>query len=404
MTRLHVFVLLGFTLLSQHALAQAPGTFVPTGSMTTPRGEGHTATLLRDGRVLVTGGTAVVNGHYEQLSSAELFDPATGTFTPTGAMSTPRNTHTATLLNDGRVLITGGFLSLDSNFGRYGSFGPSAEIYDPSTGTFTPTGAMVILGQTNQSAILLGNGKVLILEGDSWEPIAYGALAHPAAPELYDPATGAFALAGDPGEAILGSTSTLLTNGNVLVVGGTNGSRAPYTQAAYTYLFNPASGKARVLGHPFIPHPITGATATLLQNGTVLISGGIADWDYLIPPASQIYDPLTGTFQPAGTSLESRAGHTATLLRSGLVLFVGGQWGEDNTALASAELYDPATGAFSATGGLSSPRVAFTATLLNDGRVLITGGREGAYVSFFPALATAEIYVPPAWPIPSPGQ
>ena len=113
--------------LSTDALAQSSGTFVATGSMHGPR-DGFTATLLNDGRVLVTGG---FDG--QVTASAELYDPSAGKFISAGTMSTPRARHTATLLADGRILIAGG------SSGRE----PSAELFDPSTGVFTPTGSMV---------------------------------------------------------------------------------------------------------------------------------------------------------------------------------------------------------------------------------------------------------------------
>jgi hypothetical protein len=113
------------------AVAQASGTFIPTGNLMTPRGYGHTATLLQNGKVLISGG---VNDCCHVLPSAELFDPVTGTFTPTGNMTVGRSHHSATLLLDGRVLIAGG--------GGPGSLA-TAELYDSSTGIFTPTGNMV---------------------------------------------------------------------------------------------------------------------------------------------------------------------------------------------------------------------------------------------------------------------
>jgi len=141
------------------ALAQHTGTFTTTGDMMTARGR-HTATLLPDGKVLIAGGYTSV-GPGSSLSSAELYDPSTGSFTPTGNMSTGRHSHTAILLPDGKVLIAGGFC-----FGGACTLrGPlaSAEIYDPTTGSFSATGKMT-KADGNLPAILLNDGRVLIDE------------------------------------------------------------------------------------------------------------------------------------------------------------------------------------------------------------------------------------------------
>lgn len=115
--------------------AQTAGTFIPTGNMTEPRTR-HTATLLMNAKVLITGGD---NFEGRSLATAELYDPVTGSFTATGNMTTGRSGHSATLLPDGRVLIAGGSTDVD----RLASYLDTAEIYDPSTGTFTATGNMV---------------------------------------------------------------------------------------------------------------------------------------------------------------------------------------------------------------------------------------------------------------------
>ena len=369
-----VFALLS-VVLALKAEDQSPGTFVATGSMATARTGGHTATLLRDGRVLVTGG---YDGRVV-MDSAELYDPFTGTFAFAGAMTTPRNGHTATLLNDGRVLIAGG------SYGR----GPSAELYDPSTGTFTPTGSMVTADMYSQSAILLGNGKVLISAGVFQVPIsAHGTQVVPAPPELYDPATGTFTPAGGAKLTTLGATATLLPSGQVLLAGG--------WKVGDTSLYDPTNGSLEFLGYL----PIWGHTATLLKNGTVLMAAGSIftgsdrynDYGQESLRTAQIYDPSVGRFRPTGSMFEARDGHTATLLPAGLVLVAGGDSNYTDT-LASAELYDPASGAFTRTSGMNGSRSGHAATLLQDGRVLIAGGAN----SYWPyvGLASAELYVPP---------
>jgi Kelch motif/Galactose oxidase, central domain len=165
-------LLLFFLLLSyaSTSAAQSIGTFKPTGRMTTPRG-GHTATLLLNGKVLITGGSAASG------SSAELYDPATGTFSAVSDMTIARYGHTATLLPDGKVLITGGAYGpphpgMPIVFPDGTVFTPmvvdalpNTELYDPSSGTFTRTGDMVVAPWYGQTATLLNNGKVLIAGG-----------------------------------------------------------------------------------------------------------------------------------------------------------------------------------------------------------------------------------------------
>jgi hypothetical protein len=134
------------------SLAQSPGAFTATGSMTTPR-SWHTATLLANGKVLIAGGSQ----GSDPLATAELYDPVAGTFTPSGSMTTPRMAHSATLLPDGRVLIAGG-----ATTGGGVTASDSAEIYDPSTGTFAPT-TNLTGDHVCQQATLLRNGRVQLL-------------------------------------------------------------------------------------------------------------------------------------------------------------------------------------------------------------------------------------------------
>ena len=138
-------------------------TFTPTaGLMTTGRGGAQTATLLPNGKVLITGGGSA-SGAFD---SAELYDPSTATFSTTGSMTVPRSLHTATLLPNGKVLISGGW---QVNFPT--SALASAELYDSSTGTFTATGSMAAR-RVDQTATLLPNGKVLLAGGYSNTQVA----------------------------------------------------------------------------------------------------------------------------------------------------------------------------------------------------------------------------------------
>ncbi len=190
------------------------GTFSATGSMSASR-TGHTATLLPDGDVLIAGG---YNPAGFSLASAELYDPTTGRFSLTGSMSVVRTDHTATLLTDGRVLIAGGFAANGDPENAYAS----AELYDPGSGTFSPTGPMWV-ARTGHTATLLGNGQVLLTGSDYAGSGGTGKAEIMA--ELYDPTTGSFGPTDgmdDPHDTATGLADggALLTGGSIAVVGG----------------------------------------------------------------------------------------------------------------------------------------------------------------------------------------
>jgi hypothetical protein len=198
------WVFSGTFLASAELFDPKTGTFSTTGSLGTPR-EAHTSTLLKDGRVLITGGVETPN---QSLASAELYDPKTGTFSATGSMATARAWHTATLLSDGRVLVVGGWpAGWSSGFAL-----SSAEIYDPRTGRFTATGSMPG-GRTFHAATLLSDGRVLVTGGQD-------TAAELASAEIYDPRTGAFTATGSMSVGRVYQTATLLADGRVLVAGG----------------------------------------------------------------------------------------------------------------------------------------------------------------------------------------
>ena len=356
------------------------GSFTPTGSLTTGRHD-HTATLLKDGRVLIAGGgntdISVDRATYTYLASAELYDPASGTFSLTGSMTTPRSGHTATLLDDGRVLIAGGYDGVGNT--------PlaSAELYDTATGTFSPTGSMTT-PRSSHTATLLDDGRVLIAGGDA------GANEWLASAELYNPKTGTFSATGSMAMQRMGPTATLLLDGRVLVAGGYGGLHGG-TDLNSAELYDSRTGTFGPTGS--MTSTGTGLTATALHDGRVLITDGKSR-------TAELYDPKTGTFTPTangfGLSERSRSndviytlvGGTATSLADGRVLIAGASCAKD--VCWYPEVFDPSSNSFSAAGSDTQfpPNQGASMTLLKDGRVLFAGGGIGE------PDTEAELFVP----------
>lgn len=323
------------------------GTVRRTSSMTTRRAA-HTATLLPDGRVFVAGGfTEGTN-----FASAEVFDPTTETFTPGGNMSVARTGHTATLLSNGKVLIAGGY---------NGSYLASAELYDPATNSFTPVSAMTT-ARSGHVATLLPNGKVLLAGGVGVGWTFLGSA------EVFDPATSTFTATGDMLAARESHTATLLGNGKVLIAGGHRGRRPSITIFSSVESYDPATGRFTAAGDMTrVRHK---HEAVSLRDGRVLILGGSDERDGNGAYASaEIYDPASGTFRATGNMNSSRykLQGTAVLLNDGKVLVAGGA--------NRAEVFDPSTSRFSyAAGDMETRRLFATATRLRNGQVLIIGG------------------------------
>ncbi|HTS56301.1 MAG TPA: kelch repeat-containing protein [Terriglobales bacterium] len=355
--------------------AQSPGTFTATGSMTTPR-SGHTATLLADGRVLLAGGDTT---GFNTQSSAELYDPRIGTFTATGNMTTPRSRHTATLLPDGRVLIAGGVIT--KNSGAFFSPLASAELYDPRTGAFSGTGQMSA-PQFGHTATLLNSGKVLI--AGVFYPSQDGAGCCSA--ELYDPDTGTFAPTGKMTVAGIASEANLLPDGKILVTkSDLQLGPPPYLVLSHAELYDPLRGTFAFAGYTETNHDFP--TTNLMMNGKVLIAGGDVGAGDGGSFVAEHYNPATQAFSRTGNMTVAREGHTATLLPDGSVLFAGGD------LAGSAEIYDSLKGVFIRIANMSTVRAVHTATLLGDGTVLVAGGLATDNLDL-PVTSNAEIFHP----------
>ncbi len=341
--------------------------FNATGSMGVGRSE-FTATVLPDGTVLVAGGSGT-------SSSAEVYDPALGTFaTTTGSMSSPRVFHSAvTVTASGgvsKVLITGGD----------GGAGPvnTAELYTPTTGTFSQITSTLTSSRDYHSSTLLPNGSVLIAGGEDGTTLLNTA-------EIYDPSGDTFTASTSTMTSVRDNhTATLLPNGTVLIAGGFNGYSI--TDSLNTAEIYDPNGDTFTATTGTMASARAWHTATLLQSGKVLITGGIDASGTLLNTA-EIYDQTLGTFtSTAGPMISALTGHTATLLTDGTVLIAGGY--DDFTQVNTAEIYDPVTNRFWATAApMNGNRAGQQAALLPGGTVLIVGGYDGTV-----NVATAEIF------------
>lgn len=355
------------------AVPAGPGSFVDTGPMVLNRAR-HAAVLLPDGKVLIAGGTPTnAQSRPDTITSAELYDPATNTFAVTGSMNVARwYGHAAVLLPNGKVLVCGGtdFNSIFSS--------TTAEIFDPASGRFTPTGSMRV-ARSGHAAILLESGKVLVTGGSETNADASTA-------ELYDPTTGSFTSTASLSQPRFKVQGASTMDGRALVVGG------PPTGDVYssaTSVFVPS-------GAPAFVGRWVGMSAAALANGRILVVGGHVGPYTNAEPAllapGQLYDPTANAFTQTGEMTWPRAYATATTLKDGRILVFGG---EGNARWPDrAETFDPSTGTFSAVVSTGTGRIDHTATLLQDGRVLIAGGK--ASTAFIPSAAATGslLFVP----------
>ena len=306
----------------------------PPPRMTTNRAA-HAAVRLSNGQVLITGGFSVPSIPSPALNTAEIYDPVANTFTAlTSRMVSARASHTATLLLNGQVLLSGGHATNNSD-GM-----DTAELYDPITQTFTAVSSAM--------------------------PVPRG-----------------------------GHAATLLPNGQVLLVGGFNGGHNDPPVAHNTAaLYDPTSQTFTAIAATMAASRDDSPTATLLLNNLVLITGGGSL--HITQNTAEVYDPTTQTFSALiATMTSARQGHKAILLPSGQVLLTGGaiESASGFLVLDSMETYDPAAQTFNpVTATMESPRAFHGATLLPSGNVLFTGGVRST--SPIVVLNTAGVYSP----------
>ncbi|HJV89480.1 MAG TPA: immunoglobulin domain-containing protein [Holophagaceae bacterium] len=360
----------------------------------------HTATLLPDGKVLIAGGQ-------QSPTTAELFNPADGTFTATTgnlkgstlSANTGRYQHAATLLSNGKVLIAGGQPSSNG-------VAQSAELYDPSTGTFTSTSAPMNNGRFQFNMVALPNGTAMVVAGNCPN------LSNTSTSEIFDPAANAGAgtwTTVATMDARYLTSAVRLQDGRVMVVGGKaalqglDTSTSPSTDVSIsktTQIYNPTTGTWSK--GPAIATARCSHTTVVLPNGKVLVAGGtgaqtIGGQTNLA--SAEIFDPTAnngaGAWTSAGTMNIPRFGHSMIALPDGKVLVLGGT--SNGTSTNTAEIWDPSTNTWSYTNDgtgqttLSEPKFNAAAVLLSNGKVVVAGGNS---VDQFTWTAAVEIFDP----------
>jgi hypothetical protein len=298
------------------------GTFQSVAEMSIGR-SGHSATLLKNGRVLIVGGWT---GRYDLRGSAEIFDPSTKQFVPTGNLVVERAGSTAALLADGRVLITGGEDRRENKIA-------SAEIYDPSTGKFAATGSMAE-ARAAHTATAMKDGRVLIVGGSSGH---YPSQNVYRSAEIFDPATGKFVSTGQMTVARHKHAAILLPSGKVLIVGGSD-NRDWHGEYASAEIYDPTSGTFSATCAMSTARFKLPAAVALLSSGKVLVAGG--------GPFAELYDETMGSFTKVPGSLGApRFFASATSLPDGKALITGGyaETGGSLPATPAAWLYQPSS-------------------------------------------------------------
>ncbi len=350
--------------------------WTPVGSLVVNRSS-HSATLLPDGKVLLAMGTADLS------PSAELYDPSVRSCSPTGSPFLNRISPGGLRLSNNKVLVAGGVLRAgkDGKINENMDQLRSTELYDPQTREWYPSG---LLNLTRQLAafVTLQDGRVMIIGGDFDGQNAPPTGSAPSSIfdscEIYDPVTQVWTVTGSLNIARFSHTATTLQDGRVLVVGG-------FTSALKNTpeLYDPATGKWKLAGEPH--HARVRHTATLLADGKVLVAGNG-------PPNSasaEIYDPVHDEWFLVGFLATGREGHVAVRLNDGWVLVQGGLSEE---AASSAEIYNPARSLWTSAGSTQYPRLGHTLTLLSHRGPAQLGGRSQVLVAGGSANPTCEIF------------
>lgn len=359
----------------------------PAPDMATAR-KFHSATLLSDGRVLIVGGL----GTSAYLASAEIYDPATSIWSATGSMSVVRAYHTATLLQNGKVLVVGG-LSLPAVPVSASGWRADAELYDPATGTWSSASTMAT-GRAYHTASLLVNGDVVIVGGVTGPGLL-------SSTEIYTPSTasGSWRTAASMAAPRARHGAVTLVDGlTVLVAGGITsaGANQPATPTATAEQYRVAGNAWSTAGSLHTAR--SDLSLTLLSVAAkVLAAGGSRGSPTTFTADADLYSggasgtPGTWTTLPGIGS--SHSGHTATYLPAIQQVLVAG--GLPVVGGVAASRFDVASSSWNYDGGMRSRRLGHTATLLLDGRVLVVGGYDNTVQNTsYPPHSSAEFFTP----------
>lgn len=343
----------------------AQGKVTPAGALATARFQ-HTATLLADGRVLVTGGRSADT--LETLASTELFDPRRSVWSPGPPLSARRAGHTATLLLDGRVLVVGGTAPAGDGSNRFDSLS-SAEVFDPAQKTWTTVSSMAE-ARNGHTASRLADGSVLVVGGA--RPVHH----HLSSVERFDPVANRFASSAPLARGRWLHDAVVLHDGSVVVLGGRSNQGAleasaprPGAPIDGVERFDVAANEWRT--GPSLTEPRQRTAVVAIGNRVVVFGGqsALMSTNYV-----EWWEPQAPQWTPLSSNLSVPiAGHTASLLPSGDVLIVGG---EPPSAVDTGRIqrWVAAAGTWCLAGTLKTSRKSHTATVLRDGSVLVVGG------------------------------
>jgi N-acetylneuraminic acid mutarotase len=347
---------------------------------------------LPDGRVLAAGGG--VNAI--PLASCAIYDPQSGTWKPTGSLDQARRGADAVVLRNGDVLLAGGIAG--------SHLLSSAELYNPAAGRWELTGSMSI-GRLGNTLTLLPDGEVLAAGGTTTSG-THGtgggqAITPTATAEIYNPATGKWRPTGSMMSSRFDGTATRLSNGQVLVAGGLGGPGTPAQGGGLQFeplrsaeIYNPSVGVFTSTGQMSAGR--AGQVAVALRSGEVLVAGGLGADGSTALATAEVFNPSVGIWTSVGTMAQPRDGAAAVLLDNGDVLVIGGQEVSQGTqaSLASAEVFDPTKGSWRSAGSMTCPRSGLGAARLPNGDVIAVAGDEASPGQAPLAQSCVDLYVP----------